>query len=233
MVRYLISIVFGVFLSCNLIACGTDDSSISDRSDGTKYLSKNIIFNSGARNQSNAAPSHSSEDINPFNFNLTQSAYAQSIDTETQIMAENVIFENVINSNIASDNVQDALEEITLVLSEAMIGTWKITNLDDDLIHDPTGIVKIYDDGTFDLIEGSLAAIGMGSSGLCEHDEENQTYEVHTDELIQFTHYNGTTKNSVIPLLVKLRQDEIILMGSGGCGKVPSTRFSILSRVIQ
>lgn len=191
----------------------------------TKFFSDGITGSSAA----------SSNKASPFNFNLTRSAHAQSdnIDTETQIMAENVIFENSASSQIESDNVQDAFVEITMILPEVMIGRWEIANYDADNSHGPTGLIEIYNDGTFDLIEGSFAAIGMGSSGFCSHTEENQTYEVLNNELVRFTHYNDTTENSVIPLLIKLRQDEIVFMGSGGCGRVSGSRFSILSRVIE
>ena len=234
--KNLITSLFGILLICNLNAC-SDGGGSNSNSTNTKYLAENIVFDS---DNTTGSIAKLSKEVNPFNFNLIRRAYAQSdnIDTETEIMAENVIFENSYNSQIKSDNVQDALEEITLILSEVMVGTWEIQNLNNESVHEPTGKIDIYDDGTFDLIEGSFVAIGMGSGtggmgGFCDHTEENQTYQIYIDELVGFTHFNNTTENSVIPLLIKLREDEIVFMGGGGCGSVSRWRVSILSRVIE
>lgn len=220
-------------LICILCACrgGGEGGSSTSTNPSTKYLAKNIVFDSNGSESSVAIAKKNHSSVIDF----VKSAYAQSdyIDTETKIMAKNVVFENSSASEIESDNVQDALEEITMLLPRVMIGRWEIKNYDNDDNHRPTGLVEIYDDGTFNLIEGSFAAIGMGSSEFCSHTEENQTYEVLTNELIRFTHYNDTAKNSVIPLLLKLRQDEIIFMGMGGCGVVSDARYSILSKVIK
>jgi hypothetical protein len=169
-------------------------------------------------------------------FNIGSKAYAQSdnIDTETTILAENVIFEKSSVSQIESDNVQDALEEISLKLASVMVGTWNIQNYNQEECHESSGKVVIYNDGTFDLTEGSFAAIGEGSGtgldGFCNHLEESQTYTVYDDELIAFTHFNGPAENSAIPSLVKLRENEIIFLGSGGCGSVRRQRISKLTR---
>jgi len=182
---------------------------------GTKYLARNIILN--------AIPA--------------SPAYAQTdtVDTQTQILASNVIVEPMAASQIASNNVQDALKEISLKLPEVMVGTWNIQNYNQETAHQDTGNITIKSDGTFTLTAGSFAAIGMGSAtgqdpitGLCKHTTENQTYQVFTDELLLFVHYNPGSnaptglippiKNAVIPRLVRLRQNEIIFVGEGGCG---------------
>jgi len=190
----------------------------------TKYLAENILFNSDI-----AAKANTQADV---------------IDTETQILAENVIFENTDISQIESDNVQDALEEISLKLAETMVGTWNIQNYIHADSHSESGRIIIYGDGTFDLLEGSFAAVGMGSGDspmpICNHTEENQTYQIIVDDLIIFTHFNPNfmdpsrlTENSVVPTLVKLRQNEIVFIGVGGCGAVSKQRVSILTRIID
>lgn len=204
----------GLAIIITLIACDADSSS-----ETTKYLAKNVLLDSISANK----------------------AYAQThaVDTTTQILAENVIYEESIDSQIESDNVQDALEEISLLLSEVLPGTWDIQNYVDDYMHDDTGQIIIYDDGTFDLITGSFGAIGMGSKDpstyLCGHVEGNQTYEFFSEEIVMFSHLDPTTnpphvKRSVLPRLVKLREDEITFIGGQGCGSVRE-RVSILTRV--
>lgn len=199
-----------VLISIALISCGSG----GENGNSMKYLARNIVFNT----------------------DLARNAYAdqsQAIDTETQILAENVIFETNDNTQIESDNVQNALEEISHKLSGVIPGTWNIQNYNQENSHVATGRVIINGDGTFNLVSGSFAAIGMGSIGFCSHTEENQTYRIYTDELISFTHFNNTTENSVIPLLVKLRENEIVFIGQGGCGQVSRQRISILTRESQ
>ncbi len=222
-----------LLLMVGLISCGGGDGTPAKNvsNNPTKYLAKNIVFETNG-----ASTIKSSSDSNPFDFNLVQKAFAQAdnVDTETQIMAKDVIFENAPNSKIESDNVQDALEEISLIFSDVIVGKWSIVNLNyHEVSHAGTGLVEIYDDGTFDLIEGSFAAIGEGSSGLCTHVEDSQTYEFHTDSLATFTHLNGGVINSVIPLLISMKKDEIVLYGGGGCGAVGKQRVSILTRVVE
>jgi hypothetical protein len=218
-------IVLAICSALNLIGC-------SSGGDGSqkKYLAKNIVFDGEHLALANSMQKYRS---GIFDFSIVAKAYAQSddIDTETQILAENVIFENTDNCNIESDNVQDALEEISLKLSETIVGTWVIQNYNQEDYYTETGKIIISDDGTFNLLEGSFAAIGMG---YCEFLPENQTYEIFTDELMVF---NQVTVNNgflhdrpVIPRLVKLRQNEITFIGSGGCGQVSRQRISILTR---
>lgn len=211
-ISILITTVFTLMLIYSCDSGGSGSQSLSN----TKYLASNIILDS----------------ISP-----NRNAYAEEIDTTTRVAAENVIFETKSASQIESDNVQDALEEISLNLSTVMVGTWSIQNYNQETLHDPTGQIVIYDDGTFDLISGSFAAVGMGSgtaeSGFCDHTEENQTYIIYAEELAAFTHFNDSAENSTIPRLVKLRENEIIFVGSGGCGEVGRERISILTRVSE
>lgn len=227
-------------LVLNLSSCNDDggesggSSNTTSSVSETKYLAQNIIFDSETDGIAGLKPSKKK---GLFNFNLVRNAYAESqaVDTETQILARNVLVEENFDSQIESDNVQDAFEEISLKLSDKMVGTWDIQNYNQEICHESTGQVVIYDDGTFDLIEGSFAAIGMGSGtaqdNLCNHREDNQTYKVYTEDLVAFTHFNGPTENSVIPRLVKLRKNEMVFIGSGGCGQVGRQRISILTRI--
>lgn len=233
MLRIWYFIVFTICLSLVLIgfsSCGEGNQTSENR----KYLAKNILLN----NNSALANSTQKNNTGIFTLNIVPKSYAQSdsVDTETKLLAENVIFENSSSSQIESDNVQNALEEITLKLSDVMVGTWNIQNFNQEEEHAATGKIIIYDDDTFNLTEGSFAAIGMGSGtasgGMCSHKQENQTYQVYTDELVAFQWYglNSTEPDSVIPVLVKLRQNEIIFIGSGGCGLVGRQRISKLTR---
>lgn len=236
-------ILFSLLILIGFCSCGDSNQT----SENTKYLAKNILLN----NDSDVANSTQKNSSGIFALNLVPNSYAQSdnIDTETILLAENVIFENSLTSQIESENVQDALEEISLSLPDVMVGTWEIQNYNQEINHESTGKVVIYDDGTFDLIEGSFAAIGMGSGtaedemgGMCNHTEDNQTYDIYASELIAFKHFNpgspvwpidNPIENSAIPRLVKLRKNEIIFIGSGGCGSVGTERISILTRIVE
>jgi hypothetical protein len=221
-----------MFLVAGIFACGSGgDGGASGALGDTKYLAENIIFSDGSSLASKATIKKNKRAIN---FEFIPAAYAQSsaIDTETQIYAENVIFESSSSSQIESDNVQDALEEISLTLSSVIVGTWTIQNHHQESYHDSTGKVVINNDGTFDLVEGSFAAIGMGSSGTCSHTEDDQTYSIYTEELMSFSHVNPEgSENSALPTLVKLREDQIVFVGAGGCGYAGRDRVSVLTRV--
>jgi hypothetical protein len=168
----------------------------------------------------------------------TTDPVVSALDPELQVRAENVVFEHRNNlASIQSDNVQDALEEVALRLQAVLPGTWTIENKNQENSHAATGRVVIREDGTFDLEAGSFAAIGMGSGdaadAFCTHNEDGQTFEFYSDQLVLFHHYNGTAENTAIPTLVELGHDRIVLLGSGGCGEVGRQRVSILTRVAQ
>ena len=238
-----ISTAFIICFLFGLVACSSSDDE-GEASGETKYLAKNIIFSHDSSLASKSTPKNNQ---GIFDLGITPLAYAQSsdIDTETQILAENVIFETSSISQIESDNVQDALEEITLTMSSVIEGTWDIQNYHQEEYHDSTGRIVIYNDGTFDLVEGSFAAIGMGSGtagdGICSHTEENQTYDIYTEELMAFNHVNNAgppgipsttyAENTALPRLVKLRQNQIIFIVHGGCGEVGRERISVLTRI--
>ena len=203
-----------LMMSILSILCSCSGGGNGDQpSSNTKYLAKNVILGGAVT-----------------------SAFAQTtaIDTTTQILASNVIYETSEASQISSNNVQGALNEISLRLSEVMVGAWNIQNHNQETAHESTGNITINSDGTFNLTAGSFAAIGMGSgtapNPMCNHTQANQTYQVFTEDLAAFVHYNATARNSVIPRLVKLRQNEIVFVGDGGCGQVGLQRISILTR---
>jgi hypothetical protein len=161
-----------------------------------------------------------------------------AIDPELQVRAENVIFEHRSDlASIESDNVQDALEEVALRLQAVLPGAWTIENKNQEDFFAATGRVVIREDGTFDLEEGTFAAIGMGSGDtpdpFCNHAEEGQTFEFYSDQLVRFRHVNDGAENTVIPTVVELDRDRIVLLGSGGCGEVGRQRVSILTRLAE
>ena len=199
---------------------GDDDSDVVDDTtvqSSIKYLASNIILRSSTSAEAQMLMYPADTDI----------------DSTTKIYAENVIFESESNSSVESDNVQDAINELSLILSKVMIGTWDIENKNNENLHSDTGKIQINADGTFYLMEGSFAAIGQGSGEadpFCDHIDGTEMYTVITDEVIIFEHYNGSTLNSVIPTLISVKADEIIYLGSGGCGQVGKQRVSILTR---
>lgn len=161
-------------------------------------------------------------------------SWARSPGENITIPASNVIFDNS-GSTLGSSNAQDALRELSLNLAEIMVGDWTIANKNQEECHSASGAVTISADGTFNLSSGSFAAIGMGTDGdLCDHTDEGQVYEPIANGVIMFTHTNptnGSTQNTVIPTLASLKQDEIVFIGSGGCGYVGIQRVSTLTRV--
>jgi len=144
---------------------------------------------------------------------------------------------------VSADRLNEVLNAMTQDLSEVMIGSWDIENYNYVWPHVGSGKIVINENGTFDLIEGSFAAIGMGScdvqGGFCGHIEESQTYRFYTEDVVSFTHYNegcpgdifNPGENTAVPRLAKLTKDEIIFVGGGGCGTVGKDRISILTRV--
>lgn len=190
------------------------------RASAVKYLAENIIF---------------STDSTAYDY-----CASAAVDTQTQIMGRNVIFEANGDGPITSDNVQEALEEITMELVDVMEGTWDIANRNQESLHSSTGKIIIYDDGTFDLIKGSFAAIGIGaeppdSMMVCNRAEDSQTYPLFTKGLIAFSFqmHSSPTLSSLIPQAVKIRENEIVFLGDGGCGEMSRKRISVLKRVIK
>ncbi|MDH3976632.1 MAG: hypothetical protein OEV42_20405 [Deltaproteobacteria bacterium] len=213
--KYISSLMIVLLLAAILINCGESETEITANSGTKKYLAENIIFNA----------------------TQVSKAYAGivEIDTQTKISADNVLFKVSDNSSITAQNVQAALEEISLKLVKIMPGTWDIQNYNQENLHSATGKISINSDGTFDLTEGSFAAIGMGSDpSFCDHTIDNQTYEFITGEFAVFTHFNPyatpPVENKVIPQLIKLGHNEMVFLGSGGCGYAGRQRISVLTR---
>jgi hypothetical protein len=170
----------------------------------------------------------------------TASADEPNLDPDLVVRASNVVYEAQSDeSSIQSANVQDALEEVSLRLPSILPGTWTIENKNHGSTHAPTGRITIRDDGTFDLEEGSFAAIGMGSgpigdpNGYCDHDDNDQTYEFVHDRVVlfRFTYGDGDYTISGVPTPIEVTRDRILFLGSGGCGVLGEVRISILTRV--
>ena len=155
----------------------------------------------------------------------------EKVDTQTRVLARNVIVESSSRSSLTSGDAQDALESLTLDLRTVMVGSWTIVNKNIEDSHVATGRVEISAAGAFTLQSGSFAAIGEGSAGFCDHAAGSENYEFLTPKLVVFRHVNQGTTNSVIPAVVDLQQNSITFMGSGGCGQLGLQRVSILTRV--
>lgn len=158
-------------------------------------------------------------------------AGCEKVDTQTRVLARNVIVESSSRSSLTSGDAQDALETLTLDLGRVMVGTWNIVNKNIEDTHVATGRVQISANGAFALQAGSFAAIGEGTGGFCDHVAGSENYEFLTPKLVVFRHTNQNVGNTVIPAVVDLQQDTITFMGSGGCGQLGIQRVSILTRV--
>lgn len=157
-------------------------------------------------------------------------AACEKVDTQTRVLARNVIVESSQRSALTAGDAQGALEELTLDLPRVMVGTWTIVNKNIESEHAATGRVRIDAGGTFALLAGSFAAAGEGTGGFCDHVAGSEHYEFLTPKLVVFKHVNQTTPNNVIPTLVDLQSDSITFLGSGGCGQLGLQRVSILTR---
>jgi len=116
----------------------------------------------------------------------------------------------------------------SIELVEVIDGEWLIENYNQEELFVSTGHLEIYPDSTYRLISGSFAAIGLASEGGCSsQNPDDPTYQIYTEELMSFQFSN----TSSIPRLVKLEEDLIIFVGSGGCGLVGRQRISVLTRI--
>lgn len=202
------------FVSTLLIGCSKSKNQSQDTAGYSNklILAKNVILNSGE----------------------AFAAASNEIDTVTKIPAANVVFDVVSSSRIKSDNVQAALEEVSLNLSKVIIGTWNIENKDIGVIdsnHAATGRVTFREDGTFDLENGSFAAIGQGSSGFCSHVEDSQVWEKLSDTVLYIKHVNSAAQNSAVLKVLDFTIEKVVAYGQGGCGAGGKDRISILTKV--
>jgi hypothetical protein len=165
----------------------------------------------------------------------TANAEGNDIDTNTKLVATNVVYESNGKADLQATNVQSALEELAVKLDVVLPGSWCIENRNQEAQHAATGAITFAKDGTFKLVRGSFAAIGMGSTDLsgpvgCAHAEEGQTYELFSPRVAAFRHLDPVLAISVVPTLIEARPDRLSFLGSGGCGQVGLQRVSILTR---
>jgi hypothetical protein len=147
-----------------------------------------------------------------------------------QVRAEDVILSNGGN-NLQSSNLQQALDsEMRVDLAKLLPGTtWTITNKDsDDLYRDTTGRVS-FTATTMKLEAGRFAVFGQ------VHTNENTYCNPHSDiayELISDSVIFGSseTQASTTVTIASAKQNRIVLIGTGGCGAIGSSRVSILTR---
>jgi hypothetical protein len=202
------AVVAAAFLACS-------DSGTADNGAGRTILARNVLLGT-------KLPTASVK---------TANAESTRIDTTTQMPASNVVFEQSATADLSSTNVQGALEELSVKLDAVLPGRWNIQNLNQENLHAATGKIEFKADGSFDLKEGSFAAIGMGSNPeFCNHESVGQTFQLFTPRVALFAHTNGTASNTVIPTLIEAKPDRLVFIGSGGCGVVGQQRISILTR---
>lgn len=154
----------------------------------------------------------------------------KDVDTETQVLAENVVL-NTDNNKLSSDDLQDALDnEMAVDLSTVFVGTWTIENKTKDPAYDGlSGQITVSSDGTFSMDSGVFAAAGI--SATCTP-LSNPTYEIlGNDSIIYiiFTDENAT-RDSVMSV-ISATSDQIALVGDGACGLAGITKASILTKV--
>ena len=143
--------------------------------------------------------------------------------------------------------------DVTTPIPEQFVGLYNITNIVDpnDEGHTPGGQLMIFADGTFDLIGGSFAAAGVGTSTYCRHLEESQTIAAVGSKLWVIAHKSPGDESmdlaepityQAIVSLVEVEYEgvvdpfnspkvkKLIVKGSGGCG-MATDRISVLERL--
>ena len=217
-IRVLPAIVFVLFFS---FACSS--SSKDTPIDSQKQVpARNVILNSSALLHRDQI--------------TTTSAAAAELDTETQVLAENVVVDTSANT-LSSTNLQSVLDdEMAVDLSTLLPGTtWTVSNRDDDINSYATGSIT-FGDNTITVNSGDFGAAGYLSTSCPSNDDKNQIgYELINNSLIYFywtytdVHNNTIVRKSVMSV-VSATKKSIILAGTGGCGIVGPTRVSILTK---
>lgn len=253
--KKILNILLSLVTVIALSACGGNENSSSVDQDKLEkiYLAKNIVF----REKVNIIQAKSASADNGFFSSLSPftqlHASDLTVDAETKIYADNVVFTPDLNSSVESTNVQDAIAEVSLVFSKIIVGVWKVENKNIDMwkdngVYSSEGEIEIEDNGTYSIVSGSVAAlsVAVNDPSTCGgYVDDSMVYEVITDDLILFK--NTRSRDSytsppietvafVIPTVASLKKNKIILVkngGTGDCGSESQQTVSILTRVLN
>lgn len=136
-------------------------------------------------------------------------ASATEVDTETTVLAENVIYENSEEEgDIESGNVEDALTETNVDLASIIPGTWITKNLGKL----QNGQVIFYEDGTYEIDSGYFEA-----GGSFWNNTTSGNYLIH-DDIIAFTYAGWDTDSGPVSrfgLVIYKRPNKMTIVVQG------------------
>ncbi|HLL54126.1 MAG TPA: hypothetical protein VK447_11290 [Myxococcaceae bacterium] len=149
-----------------------------------------------------------------------------------QVRAEDVVLSNGGN-NLQSSNLQQALDsEMRVNLAELLPGTtWNVTNKSsDETYRNTTGRISFTSTGSVMRLEaGRFAVAGQvhTSEGAFCNPHTDMSYEVLADSVL---FVSSESQGSTAITVASATTNRILLVGTGGCGELGSTRVSILTR---
>lgn len=114
-----------------------------------------------------------------------------TVDTETKVLARNVVLDNSLTSLIGT-NLQSAMEEIAPVVSDILPGSWD-TKVFGDMRTGDLGSIVFNSDGTFHVQDGVLDLIQVCDDVDCYYLSDGK-WEVIDNMVIKFT--NEDNENS-------------------------------------
>jgi hypothetical protein len=136
----------------------------------------------------------------------------ESVDTTKDVLAENVLYENKSTSTLQAANVQDALDEMALVLAEAIIGTWSITNFG-NATNNP-GMVTFNPDQSYS-VTGDFNAAAI-FAGLGPDAASPDGYQVVSNKLMILSSVPpGGPRQSPACAVLDLQSGTVTLLGQG------------------
>ncbi|AKJ04025.1 hypothetical protein ATI61_101879 [Archangium gephyra] len=211
--------------TCLLLA-GCKEEPASNR----RILAKNVVLDAQASQKTGVSAAQAAQDSN--------------VDPDLRVLASNVQLDNA-NNALESSNLQAALDdELAVGLATLLPGTtWSITNrAGDPEYNGSTGELTFNKDGTATLVSGKFAVIGMGHPGSSSDGgtispnctPTKMTYEVIGDTTIYLnvtvTASGTESSSSAVPVVAARKRDELLLVGSSGCGLTGEDRISVLTR---
>ena len=135
-----------VLLGFLITSCGGGgDSGSNNPISSKRILASNVVF--GASGSSKRASDGMSK-------------AEATVDTETRVLAANVVLDNV-DIDLSADNVQEAFEEGVPDLNASIVGRWRITSFN----------------------EGGVSSTGTSATGDCGHVTFNQDGSVDISDI--------------------------------------------------